>query len=160
MNIFDDYTHDVLEACIECEVDFLIVGGYAVNFHGYRRTTGDIDLWIKPCNDNKLKVINALKKLEIPQKALNQLLELDFTKHLVFSDGEVPFKIDFMTYVSGVDFQEAYSQKIITEIDELKVPFINMKHLIISKIGTGRPKDNMDIEELQRIEAIKKNNKK
>lgn len=159
MNIFDDYTHEVLQACIECDVNFLIVGGYAVNFYGYRRTTGDIDLWIKPCNNNKVKVISALKKLEIPENSCNQLLNMDFTKHLVFSDGQEPFKIDFMTYISGVDFEEAYSQKIITEIDELKIPFINIKHLIISKIGTGRAKDNMDIEELQKIEALKKNKK-
>lgn len=160
MNIFDDYTHEVLQSCIECNVDFLIVGGYAVNFYGYRRTTGDIDVWIKPNNDNKLKVINALKKLEIPQKSLDQLQEMDFTKHLVFSDGEEPFKIDFMTYISQVNFEEAYTQKVITEIDNLKIPFINIKHLIISKIGTGRPKDNMDIEQLQKIDATKKGNKK
>lgn len=159
MNIFDDYICEVLQSCIECNVDFLIVGGYAVNFYGYRRTTGDIDIWIKPNNDNKLKVINALKKLGIPQKSLNQLQEMDFTKHLVFSDGEEPFKIDFMTYISQVNFEEAYTQKVITEIDNLKIPFINIKHLIISKIGTGRPKDNMDIEQLQKIDSVKKNNK-
>lgn len=159
MNIFDDYTHDVLEQCILNKVQFLIVGGYAVNFHGYERTTGDIDLWIKPDNDNKTKVLNALKELGIEEKILLQLKSMDFTKHLVFSDGVAPFKIDFMTYISGVSFDEAFPQKIITEIDELKVPFINLKHLIISKIGTGRPKDSIDIDQLQKISQIKNSKK-
>lgn len=156
MNIFDDYTHDVLEQCIKNDVQFLIVGGYAVNFHGYERTTGDIDLWIKPDNENKIKILNALNGLGIEEKVLLQLRKMDFTKHLVFSDGIAPFKIDFMTYISGVSFDDAFPQKIITEIDELKVPFINLKHLIISKIGTGRPKDSIDIDQLQKISQIKK----
>jgi hypothetical protein len=81
---------------------------------------------------------------------------MDFTKHLVFSDGEVPFKIDFMTYISGVKFEEAYPLKTITEIDELQVPFINLKHLIISKIGTGTPKDDIDINQLQKNKGDQK----
>lgn len=159
MNIFDDYTHDVLEKCIQNNVQFLIVGGYAVNFYGFERTTGDIDLWIKPDNDNKINIINALKELGIEENALAQLMQMDFTKHLVFSDGITPFKIDFMTHISGVSFEEAYPQKTITEIDELNVPFIHLKHLIISKIGTGRPKDSIDIDQLQKISQIKNSKK-
>ncbi len=159
MNIFDDYTREVLDACIKHDVQFLIVGGYAVNFHGFRRTTGDIDLWIKPGNENKIKVLKALNELGIEQGILSQLQEMDFSKHLVFSDGEEPFKIDFMTYISGVTFEEAYSEKIMTEIDELNIPFIHLNHLVLSKINTGRKKDIIDIEQLQKIKNIKKNKK-
>ena len=159
MNVFDDYTHDVLEKCIQNNVQFLIVGGYAVNFYGFERTTGDIDLWIKPDNHNKINIINALKDLGIEENTLAQLMQMDFTKHLVFSDGIAPFKIDFMTHISGVSFEEAYPQKTITEIDELKVPFIHLQHLIISKIGTGRPKDSIDIDQLQKISQIKNSKK-
>ena len=159
MNIFDDYTHDVLEKCINNNVHFLIVGGYAVNFHGYERTTGDIDLWLKPDNDNKIKIVQALKELGIEENVLARLIQMDFTKHLVFSDGIAPFKIDFMTYISGVNFEEAYAQKIMTEIDELNIPFIHLNHLIISKIGTGRPKDSIDIDQLQKISQIKNSKK-
>ena len=155
MNIFDVYTHEVLEKCINNKVQFLIVGGYAVNFHGFERTTGDIDLWLKPDNENKTIVIKALKDLGIEKDILFKLDQMDFKKHLVFSDGVAPFKIDFMTYISGVNFEEAYSQKIMTEIDELKVPFIHLNHLIISKIGTGRPKDSIDIDQLQKISKLK-----
>lgn len=159
MNVFDDYTHNVLEKCINNNVEFLIVGGYAVNYYGFERTTGDIDLWIKPTNDNKLNIIKTLRELDIEENILSQLNQMDFTKHIVFSDGVAPFKIDFMTYISGVTFEEAYSQKITTEIDELQVPFIHLKHLIISKIGTGRPKDSIDIDQLQKISQIKNSKK-
>ncbi len=155
MNIFDRYTYDVLKAFNTASVEFIIVGGYAVNFHGFRRTTGDIDLWLKPDNDNKVKIIAAFRGLKIKETVLQQLSEMDFTKHLVFRDGEPPFKIDFMTYVSGVKFDEAYKERIITELDGLSLPFIHINHLVLSKINTGRPQDTIDIEQLQKIQQLK-----
>lgn len=160
MNIFDSYTHDVLTKCIKHKVQFLVVGGYAVNFYGFRRTTGDIDLWIKPDNENKLQIIQVLNDLGIEKSVINQIEKMDFTKHIVFSDGEEPFKIDFMTYISGVNFDEADSKKNMAEIDALNIPFIHLNHLVISKIGTGRPKDSMDVQELQKIDDIRKNKSK
>jgi predicted nucleotidyltransferase len=155
MNIFDRYTYDVLKAFNTASVEFIIVGGYAVNFHGFRRTTGDIDLWLKPNNDNKVKIISAFRVLKIKETILQQLSEMDFTKHLVFRDGEPPFKIDFMTYVSGVKFDEAYKERVITELDGLSLPFIHINHLVLSKINTGRPQDTIDIEQLQKIQQLK-----
>lgn len=155
MNIFDTYTREVLDAFNQSNVEYLVVGGYAVNFHGFNRTTGDIDLWIKPDNNNKLKIIHAFKLLHIEQSVLNELLAMDFTKHIFFSDGEPPYKIDFFTYVYGVEFNEAYEQKIVSELDRLYVPFINFHHLVITKFNTGRPQDKIDIDELQKIHALK-----
>ena len=156
MNIFDDYTQQLLLALNSNNVQYLIVGGYAVNYHGYRRTTGDIDLWIKPDNVNKEKVISSLKSLLVNTDALIELTKLDFTKPLVFIDGEEPFKIDFMTYVSGVEFEAAWSRKIDENFDGIKVQFMHFDHLIISKFTTGRAKDKLDIEELQKIKKMKK----
>jgi len=156
MNIFDDYTRDLLEQLNSNKVQYIVVGGYAVNFHGYRRTTGDIDLWIKPDNGiNKSKIIDSLNKLGVEKITLEELAKMDFSKPLVFIDGEEPYKIDFMTSVSGVKFEEAWEQKIIAEIDGLSIPFIHLNHLVISKITTGRHKDKEDIEQLQRIRQIK-----
>ena len=156
MNIFDDYTKQLLLALNSNNVQYLIVGGYAVNYHGYRRTTGDIDLWIKPSDANKEKVISSLKSLLVNTDVLIELTKMDFTKPLVFIDGEEPFKIDFMTYVSGVEFEEAWSQKIDENFDGIAVQFIHFDHLIISKFTTGRAKDKLDIEELQKIKKMKK----
>src|ERR1017187_1350616 len=156
MNVFDEYTGELLDCLNEFDVDYIIVGGYAVNFHGYRRTTGDIDLWIKPDNGNRLKIISAFRKLGIDEDKLKELENFDFTQHLVFSDGEEPFKIDFITYLSGIKYQDADQKKIISEIDGIKVPFIDFNNLVLSKFVTGRPKDKIDIEELQKIRALKK----
>ena len=155
MNIFDSYSKLVLETLNKNEVEYLVIGGYAVNYYGYNRTTGDIDLWIKPDNTNRDKIINALKKLYVDETSLEVLKSMNFEEHIVFSDGEKPFKIDFITHISGVKFSDAWASKQISEIEGLFIPFINLHHLVISKFNTGRPKDKLDIEELQRIHQIK-----
>jgi predicted nucleotidyltransferase len=156
MNIFDEYTFDLLDALLKNDVQFIVVGGYAVNFHGYRRTTGDIDLWIKPDNfKNKTNIIKCFRKLLIEEDILIGIQELDFSNPVLFIDGEEPFKIDFMTFVSGVTFDDAWEQKIIANVDGLNIPFIHFNHLILTKISTGRPKDSIDIEQLQKIHSKK-----
>lgn len=123
MNIFDDYTYQLLKKLNQLKVEYLVVGGYAVNYHGYRRTTGDIDLWIKPDNGlNKDRIVKALKSLGVDGDKLQQLIQLDFSRPLVFIDGEEPFKIDFMTAVSGVKFDEAWKQKVISHLDGSTLP--------------------------------------
>jgi predicted nucleotidyltransferase len=156
MNIFDNYTHDLLVELNNNNVEYIVVGGYAVNFHGYRRTTGDIDLWIKPDNNiNKKNILQSLKKLNVEDSVISQLNELDFSKPIVFIDGEQPYKIDFMTYISGVNFNDAWEQKTIALLDGISIPFIHLNHLIVSKITTGRTQDKIDIEELQKIQKLK-----
>jgi hypothetical protein len=158
MNIFDTYTHDLLHQLNLNEVPYIVVGGYAVNYHGYRRTTGDIDIWIKPSNENsKTQLLTALKNLGITEDKLQKLSEIDFTLPTVFVDGKEPYKIDFMTRISGVNFEEAWDKKIIAELDGLKIPFIHLHHLILSKISNNRTKDKLDVEELQKIQALRKN---
>jgi predicted nucleotidyltransferase len=159
MNIFDDYTRELLLHLNKNEVQYIVVGGYAVNYHGYRRTTGDIDLWIKPDNgSNKNRIIDCLRELGVEELTLTELVKLDFSKPVVFVDGEEPFKIDFMTAVSGVNFEEAWAQKVIADIDGIDIPFIHLNHLVISKITTGRAKDKNDIEQLQKIRKLKGKN--
>ena len=156
MKIFDDYTLEILQTLNLYEVEYLIVGGYAVNFHGYRRTTGDIDLWIKPDNDNKTRIISALRKMEIDKIVLEKLESFDFTQPLVFSDGEEPFKIDFITVISNVKFEDAWKKRIITDTDGIKISYIDFNNLILSKFTTERLKDKADIEELQKIKKLKR----
>jgi len=156
MNIFDEYTRNLLVELNKNHVEYIVVGGYAVNFHGYRRTTGDIDLWIKPDNtSNKDAIIKSLRNLKVEEAILNQLKTLDFSKPIVFIDGEEPFKIDFITYISGVNFNAAWQQKTTTVLDGVTIPFIHLNHLILSKMSTGRPQDKIDIEQLQKIQALK-----
>lgn len=155
MNIFDSYTHKVLSTLLKHNVQFIVVGGYAVNYHGYKRTTGDIDLLLKPDNvENKTKLINSLRELEIDEETLSALKNLDFEKPQVFMDGEEPFKIDFLTKISGVEFDDAWKLKIEATYDNLNIPFLSYNHLILSKITSTRGKDKIDVEELQKIKKL------
>lgn len=160
MNLFDTYTKTVLLKLNEFGVKYIVIGGYAVNYYGFRRTTGDIDLWIKPENgNNKEKLLAALGELGIPVTSIERLKKMDFTKPQMFVDGKEPFKIDFLTNISRVKFDEAWEQKNVTTMDGVKINFLHLNHLIVSKIATGRPQDKIDIEELQKIQAIKNKKK-
>lgn len=149
MNIFLDDHVNVLEHLIAGDVSFLVVGGFAVNFYGYRRGTGDVDLWLKPDNDNKDKLSAVFKSMEIEDEDLNYLRSLNFETHLAFHIGEEPNRIDFMTYISGVDWKEAWEMKTMVLVNNLNIPFIHKNHLIASKFSTGRAQDIADIEGLQ-----------
>ncbi len=152
MNLFIDRHQQLIALLIKHAVDFIIIGGYSVIFHGYKRTTGDVDIWLKPDNNNKSKLLSALKDLGITESSVQNVIELDFTKHLVFSIWEEPEKVDFLTYISGVRYEECDAMKIIAEIDDLQIPFLHLNHLVLSKMTTGRLKDKADIEELQKIQ--------
>jgi len=156
VNIFLEYHHEILKELLDSGVSFLLIGGYAVIYHGYNRTTGDMDLWLEPTNENKEKVINALEKSGFEPVDLNKLAEMDFTKHLAFSVGIEPHKIDFITIINQVSFENARNNKVVFDFEGLKIPVINVNELILSKMNTGRKKDEADVEELQRIVNFKK----
>jgi hypothetical protein len=159
MNIFDSYTATLLSELNKFYVQYMVVGGYAVNYYGYRRTTGDIDLWIKPENGgNKQKLIQVLRSLNVSGDVLERLDKMDFTAPVVFTDGEEPFKIDFMTHISSVKFDEAWEERISAKVDNIDIPFIHLNHLILSKISTSRMQDKIDVEKLQKIQQLKKKN--
>lgn len=155
MNIFVENHQLLLKELLKEKVNFLLVGGYAVIYYGYKRTTGDMDLWIEPNNENKIKLLNVLKTFEFNTDDINYISELDFTKHLAFNFWEEPERVDCITYISNVDFIEAYNAKTICEIEGINVPIIQYKHLIQSKITSDRLKDKADVEELQKINKSK-----
>ena len=132
-------------------VEFILVGGYAVNFHGYNRPTGDMDIWLKPSEENKLKFLELLKKEGYDDRAIKAIQSCDFTSHLAFHIGENPFRIDFLTYIQGVAFEEANAQQQLLPLGEEYVPVLHLHHLVLSKMNTDRLKDKADIEELQKI---------
>lgn len=155
MKLFLNAHHELLSILIQHNVDFIVIGGYAVIFHGYNRTTGDVDIWLKPENENKMKLIRALDEFGIAQDSLKELNKLDFHNHLAFNIGTEPDKIDFLTYIDGVEFEMATREKIIADINHLPIPFLHLNHLILSKMNTGRLQDKADIEELQKVHKYK-----
>lgn len=156
MSVLDSYTSEGLQALNNAGVEYLVVGGYAVNFHGYRRTTGDMDIWLRPGNDNRDKLIEAFRSLKVDPKTLKELGQLDFKKPVVFTDGEEPYKLDFRTALPGVKFEKAFSEAMVTTMDDLDVPFISLDNLLLTKQGSKRPQDRMDTEQLQKIQRLKK----
>lgn len=152
MNVFFEEHLEILSLLIKNEVKFLLIGGYAVISHGYNRTTGDMDLWLEPSNENKDNFLKSFIEYGFEEIDLFEIKQMDFSKHQVFSFGETPYKIDFLTKVSQVEFKEAFTNKIIVEHENLNLPIINLRELILSKINTGRKKDEADIEELQKIQ--------
>ncbi len=152
MNLFIDSHQQFIQRLLDSGVEFIVVGGYAVIYHGYKRTTGDIDIWLKPTNENRERLIEVLATLDFSDESLNQLSQLDFRETLVFSINEEPEKIDFLTKIANVTYDEADSSKIITSVDGMQIPFLHLNHLVLSKFNTGRTKDAADIEELQKIQ--------
>ncbi len=157
MNLFIDKHQELLKYLLEKHVDFIVIGGYSVIFHGYPRSTGDVDLWIKPDNDNREKIISALSKLDLYEEDLHQLSNIDFNEHVVFSIWEDPEKVDFITRINLINYEEADQRKIIAKVDGIKIPFLHLDDLVRSKFNTGRLKDKADIEELQKIQNAKGN---
>lgn len=148
----------LLKALLNNDVLFLLIGGYAVIHYGYGRTTGDMDIWLQLGDTNKSKLIKALEEFGIEPDDIIELGKMDFTKPLpVFFIGEKPRRIDFVTLISNVNFDEAFKRvNYFTLDDGLQIPVIHFDDLIRSKLNTGRFKDQADIEELQRINKYRK----
>ena len=147
---------ELLLALLKHKVAFLIIGGYAVIYHGYDRTTGDMDIWLQPDNKNLPPLLAALKEFGIDEDDISKLSMIDLTVTQIFFVGDKPRRMDFLTKVSNVRFEEAIAAADYFSIESYRVPVIQYHHLLLTKITTGRAKDKADIEELQRIHKYKK----
>ncbi|MGH9958231.1 MAG: hypothetical protein ACREBC_14055 [Pyrinomonadaceae bacterium] len=138
---------DILSAFCEEKVEFMLVGAYAVAAHGLARATGDIDLWIKCSDGNAERVWRALDKFGSP---LQDLSKSDLTMPgIVIQLGVVPRRVDILTEITGVTFEEAEANHITLELEGLKVPVIGRAHLIKNKRAVGRPQDMADVARLE-----------
>ena len=143
----EDYK-EMLQLLSEEQVDFMIVGAYALGTHGYPRATGDIDIWVKPNDINSRKLFKALARFGAP---LDQIKIADFTTEgIIFQIGVIPRRIDIITKIDGVTYEEADEDKIIVEVEGLKIPVISLDKLIKNKMSTGREKDELDIKTLRK----------
>lgn len=121
----------------------MVVGGYAMSFHGYTRATGDIDLWIRISEENAEKVWRALQKFGAPMVDLNR--DDLSTPSMVFQMGVVPNRIDIINTIDGVDFEEAWGDHETVKIEGIDVPLIGKFQLLVNKKATGRQKDLNDV---------------
>jgi hypothetical protein len=130
------------------KIDFVVVGAHAVAFHGYPRFTGDIDLLIRPTAENAKQLTNALNMFGFPvQPGFESAL---IQPEKVIQLGRAPNRIDLLTSITGVTFDEAWQDSIVTELDGITVRMLGRNTLLKNKQASGRRKDLADIEGILR----------
>jgi predicted nucleotidyltransferase len=141
---------ELLRALNEEEADYLIVGGYAVMKYTEPRFTKDLDLWIGNSSENAARVYRALAEVGAPLQK-DGLVPADFTSEdMTYQIGVPPVRIDILTHISGVQFAEAWQNRVASTFFGLPVHFISRNDLIINKRAAGRSSDLEQLEHLQR----------
>lgn len=136
---------DILRALSEVGAEFLVVGAHAMALHGVPRATGDLDILVRPTPRNARRVIQALASFGAPVEA-HGVRQVDFeTPGTVYQIGLPPRRIDLMTSITGVEFNEAWSSRQVVEISGLPVPFLGRDVLIRNKKAARRDKDLVDL---------------
>ena len=144
---------DLLASLLEAGVRFLVVGAHAMAVHGVPRATGDLDVWVAPDSEDAGRVWAALARFGAPMAARGRARE-DLTRpDQVIQIGLPPRRIDLLTAISGVGFEEAWANRLTHEVASLAVPFIGRVALVQNKQATGRAKDLADLEALGKPRA-------
>ncbi|GAB4132545.1 MAG: nucleotidyl transferase AbiEii/AbiGii toxin family protein [Acidobacteriota bacterium] len=129
------------------EVKYLVIGAYALAVHGKVRATKDLDLWVQPEMQNAQRTLRALHAFGAP---LHDLSEEDLTRPgTVFQIGVAPLRIDVVTAIDGVEFEEAWKARLRVDLAGLSVWVLSREHLLANKRATGRPQDSVDAQWLE-----------
>src|SRR6185295_14946174 len=129
------------------QVEFLLVGAHALAAHGHVRATQDLDVWVRPSPENATRVIAALRAFGAP---LHDLTEKDLsTPGLIFQIGVEPIRIDVLTVIDGVQFDEAWENRVLTKFGDQPVGVLSEEHLIKNKLTAARTQDLADVERLR-----------
>jgi len=149
MNIQQDFK-EFLQLLDDFAVDYMVVGGYAVAFHGYARFTKDIDVFYDNEPENTRRLKKAMKAFGFPEDHLHDALFEE--PGTVIQFGYPPCQIDLLNRIDGVEYEEARSRKMISRFDGLQIAFISKEDLVKNKQSTPRLKDRADIEELEKAD--------
>jgi hypothetical protein len=137
---------EFLKLLKEYDVRYMLIGGYAVGYHGYVRATEDMDIWVAVHPDNAEKLVATLKAFGFDDPNLTP--ELFLQKPKIIRMGFPPMRLEISTSISGVDFDECYKSRIVDEFDDVEVNVISLEHLKKNKKASGRTKDRADLEQL------------
>ena len=141
---------EMLSALSAAGAEYLLVGAHALSVYGVPRSTGDMDLWVRPTPENAARVWQALTSFGAP---LRELSPDDFTQaETVFQFGVPPNRIDLLTTLSGVEFAAAWARRASVRVEGIEVPLIAREDFIANKRATGRPKDLGDLALLEESE--------
>ncbi len=146
-NIFNEHFRDFIQALNDKKVDYVLVGGMAVILHGYVRGTGDMDIWVNKTKENYKKLVKAFAQFGMPVFDMTEksFLSDEFD---VYGIGVQPVRIEIMTAVKGLNFEETFNVSQIYKEDDLEIRLVHISHLIQSKKASGRFRDLDDIEQL------------
>ena len=138
--------NEFVELFIAHDVQFLIIGGYALAAHGFPRATGDLDAWVWASDTNAAKIITALDEFGFADVVItvSDLSREDTVVQL----GYPPYRIDILTSIDGLEFTEAWASRVMVRINNMDVPFISRNDLITNKTAVGRPQDIADVHRL------------
>lgn len=129
------------------EVRYVVVGGHAVAYHGYPRTTGDIDVFLDATEENGARVVAALADFGFASMGLKAA---DFlAPDIIIQLGYPPNRIDRMTSITGVAFGDAWASRVTETLEGVTIPYIGKDLLLVNKAATGRTKDRADLDELK-----------
>jgi hypothetical protein len=144
-----DFVEMLSALCAE-GAEFLVVGAHALAAHGAPRATGDLDIWIRSTPENAARVLSALRTFGAP---LFDLTERDLTTpDVVFQIGLPPSRIDLLTSLTGLTFQDAWTNRVEIAVGNLRVPIIGRNDFVTNKRATGRDRDLADLTLLPRDE--------
>lgn len=147
--MLDADLRELLALLIAHRVEFLVAGGHAVAFHGYPRLTEDLDLYVRPTTDNGARIVAALDGFGFGSLGLTKE---DFTAHdRVIQLGRAPNRVDLLTRLWGVEFDEAWSRRVDGTLDDVPVAMLALTDLIRNKRATGRPQDLADVAALEAL---------
>jgi len=148
MELFKDF-EDFVQLLYQYEVAYMVVGGYALAFHGKPRYTGDLDIWIDMTEDNADKLVKVLDEFGVGSLGLSKA---DFLKEGYVSQiGYPPLRIDILNTIDGISFQEAYRNKQILKLRAVEITFIGLQDLIVNKKTSGRSQDLTDLKHLTKL---------
>lgn len=145
MNLAKD-SREFIELLNSTGVEYLVVGGHAVAFHGFPRYTGDIDLLVRRSPENISRLISAFEQFGLGDVRAQQAALLEPNR--IVQLGQPPNRIDILTSIDGVTFEEAWERRLPAELDGLTVSILSLKDLISTKSASGRPKDLGDLSNL------------
>ena len=128
------------------EVKYLLIGGYAVGYHGYPRATGDLGVWVAIQPDNAARLVAVLREFGFDYPELS--VELFLQEKSIVQMGVAPISIEVLTSISGVNFDECYAARVIDEVAGVEVSIISLQDLRANKKASGRHKDLNDLEHL------------
>lgn len=144
--ILPDDFREFLRLLNEAGVEYLLIGGYAVGYHGYPRTTADMDVWVAISPDNASKLVDVFHRFGMRDAALTPEL---FQQHgKIVRMGVPPMRIEVLTQIDGVDFAECFAARETATIDKQPVNLISLAHLRANKLAAGRHKDLDDLDHL------------